>query len=174
VLHEEDEGQDVVVVELNDPVYDANADTLTFAATVLTDEQTGALAAYSDKVDAALPAAFNACSVLIDDAPVGCGIAVWMDAYQYQDRVFIENIYRTGMGPPYAQWLYPGQTFNLGDGVISFTITKYSDPPSRVTINFTGQAGMSYNLVLSAFLVDELPPGFTREGTWTAPFNELP
>ena len=172
VLHEEGESQDVLVVELRDPVYDANADTLVFAITILTDEQTGALAEYSEKADAALPVAFDTCSLLIDDAPRGCDIQLILDVYQASDMIVINNIWKQGNPVP-DSYMMQGydETTDLGDSVTRFTINKYSSPPSIVTINFVGGFDMC-NFELSAFLDPDGPPsGFTREGTWTAPYN---
>lgn len=60
--------EDVIVVELTKPNYDAKARTLSYEVKVLTNTE-GGLAFYADKLDARLPAAFEQVSVFIDDCP---------------------------------------------------------------------------------------------------------
>ena len=171
VLHEEEEDQDVLVVELRDPVYDEDADTLTFAITVLTDERTGALAEYSDKADAALPAAFETCSLLIDDAPRGRKVLINLDVYNTGDYVYVDQIWRNGAQTADSYWMKTDETTDIGDSVTRFSISKYSVPGSRVTITILENFDIC-NMPVSTFLnPDAVPAGFSREGTWTAPYT---
>jgi hypothetical protein len=70
VLHEEDESEDVVIVELTDPEYQVDSAELRFTASILTDEQTGGLAEYNEHADAAIPESFGETSLLIDNATI--------------------------------------------------------------------------------------------------------
>ncbi|MGD8454491.1 MAG: hypothetical protein PVJ57_21970 [Phycisphaerae bacterium] len=159
-LHEEDESQDVVIIELRNPVYDAAADTLTFAVTILTDEQTGALAEYFEKADAALPAAFNTCSLLIDDALPSCTIQISKDVYTSDDSIFV-YVQHVDQGFPQDVAQSAEGTYFLGDNVTAFTIEKDSFPPRCITIYYTGEeTGNSYAFSLSQVLDNDLPKEF--------------
>lgn len=72
--------QDVLVLELLDPVYDADASTLTYDANVLenfSDTSFSSLALVSD--DQAIPASFGAGSLFIDDCSDGSGTCYYND-----------------------------------------------------------------------------------------------
>jgi hypothetical protein len=60
------EREDVLIVELRQPVYDAAAGTLRYTVTVLGESGAEGLAAWSDRADASLPESFGHVALFID------------------------------------------------------------------------------------------------------------
>jgi hypothetical protein len=70
------EEEDVLVVELREPVYDAGAGTLQYTVTLLEEIGDGGLVAWSERADAALPATFGHVALFIDGFNKDC-IIYW-------------------------------------------------------------------------------------------------
>jgi hypothetical protein len=76
-----DAGQDILVIELLDPVYDAGAGTLSYDATVLADYGGRGLASLAQQqTDYELPEAFGEGSLFIDDCPDSPDDNCWVNA----------------------------------------------------------------------------------------------
>jgi hypothetical protein len=70
-----DEGNDVVIVELTNPVYDADSATLNCTARIL-DDRNHSIASFNTRRDASIPEAFGAVALFIDDCSdvkIACG-----------------------------------------------------------------------------------------------------
>ncbi len=70
-----EEGSDVVIVELLDPVYNSDTATLQYTVRILEDAN-HSVASLNERNDASIPASFGAVAVFIDDCSdvtVGCG-----------------------------------------------------------------------------------------------------
>lgn len=63
-----DEEEDLAVVELFDPVYDAASQTLQYNVSIL-EEQDHSYAVFNERADQALPETFGAVALFIDDCP---------------------------------------------------------------------------------------------------------
>lgn len=71
VLHEESAEEDVIIVEITEaPLYDPFDETLTCKTRILKDTHTGALAAYADAADTAIPENFESISLFIDSCQI--------------------------------------------------------------------------------------------------------
>jgi hypothetical protein len=66
--------EDVVIVELSDPDYDAAAETLRYTVTVLGERGAPGLTAWTDRADASLPETFGHVALFIDGAKVACSM----------------------------------------------------------------------------------------------------
>ncbi|MBN1346027.1 MAG: hypothetical protein JXQ73_25290 [Phycisphaerae bacterium] len=165
VLHTGDPNGDVVIVELTGPVYDTATATLRLTAAILTDEQTGALAAYGTMADAAIPEAFTTASLFIDDAPKGAIISVSYD-YPPDDAWYIPRDLEVTVNSPNTasysiDW---GEAAQLGNEPIeSFTIVFDPRPgwlEPQVFIVTCAPTGQAYTIKLSDIRRGIIPEGF--------------
>jgi hypothetical protein len=73
--------EDVLIVELREPIYDAAAGTLRYTVTLLENIGDGGLVTWSERADAALPEAFGHVSLFIDEYNVmhdpTCFVTSW-------------------------------------------------------------------------------------------------
>lgn len=68
VLLDAENQEDTLIVELTNPIYDSQAETLQYTVTVIEDCQSEGLAYHSRRADASLPEQFGRVNLFIDDA----------------------------------------------------------------------------------------------------------
>lgn len=94
VLLDAESQEDTLIVELTNPIYDSQTETLQYTVKVIEDYQSDGLAYHSRRADVSLPEQFGRVNLFIDDATLnGYDVTVAYTEYPDQNTYYLMNIF---------------------------------------------------------------------------------